>query len=100
MPGEIKKVAAFLGIKIDPAKWEAILEHCSFDYMKKHSTKSVPLGGAFWDGGSDTFINKGTNGRWKDVLSKEDSERYEKLCLEKLGEDCTLWLNTGQVQLT
>ena len=95
MPGEIKKVADFLNIEIDPAKWDTILEHCSFDYMKKHSTKSVPLGGAFWDGGSDTFINKGINGRWKDTLSKEDSDRYEKLCIENLGEACAAWLNTG-----
>lgn len=97
MPGEIKKVAGFLNIEIDPSKWEAILEHCSFDYMKKNSVKSVPLGGAFWDGGSDTFINKGTNGRWKDLLTKEDSEHYEKLCIENLGEACTRWLNTGEI---
>jgi aryl sulfotransferase len=95
MPGEIKKLAAFLDIKIDPAKWDAILEHCSFDYMKKHSTKSVPLGGAFWDGGSDTFINKGMNGRWKDVLSKEESDRYEQMAVENLGAECAEWLKTG-----
>ena len=97
MPGEIKKVAAFLDIDIDPEKWDAILEHCSFDYMKKHSVKSVPLGGAFWDGGSDSFINKGTNGRWKDILTKEESEKYEKMAIEKLGEDCARWLNTGDL---
>lgn len=98
MPGEIKKVADFLDIEIEPAKWNDILEHCSFDYMKKNSVKSVPLGGAFWDGGSDTFINKGTNGRWKDMLTKEDSDRYEKMCLENLGEACTRWLNTGELK--
>jgi aryl sulfotransferase len=97
MPREIKRVAEFLEIDIDPAKWEDILEHCSFDYMKKHSTKSVPLGGAFWDGGSDTFINKGTNNRWKDILPKEDSDRYEKLCEQKLGKEATRWLNTGEL---
>jgi aryl sulfotransferase len=97
MPGEIKKLAAFLEIEIDEANWNAILEHCSFEYMKKNSTKSVPLGGAFWDGGSDTFINKGTNGRWKDVLTKEESERYEKMCVENLGEDCARWLNSGKM---
>jgi aryl sulfotransferase len=97
MPGEIKKVADFLGIEIDPAKWDAIIEHCSFDYMKKHSVKSVPLGGAFWDGGSDTFINKGVNGRWKDMLTKDESERYEKMCIENLGKECTRWLNSGEL---
>jgi aryl sulfotransferase len=97
MPGEIKKVAAFLDIEIDPVKWDAIFEHCSFDYMKKNSIKSVPLGGAFWDGGSDVFINKGVNGRWKDLLTKEDNDRYEKMCIENLGETCTRWLNTGEM---
>lgn len=96
MPGEIRKLAAFLDIPVDPATWDAILEHCSFDYMKKHATRSVPLGGAFWDGGSETFINKGTNGRWKEVLTQEQSERYEKLCVEKLGPACSRWLNTGE----
>lgn len=95
MPGEIRKVADFLDIKIDELKWNDILEHCSFDYMKKNSVKSVPLGGAFWDGGADAFINKGTNGRWKDKLTKEDNERYEKMCIENLGEECAHWLNTG-----
>lgn len=97
MPGEIKKLALFLNIDIDPSSWEAILEHCSFDYMKKNGAKSVPLGGAFWEGGADTFINKGTNGRWKDLLTKEDNEHYEALCLQHLGEACTRWLNTGEL---
>ncbi len=97
MPGEIKKIAAFLDIEIDPLKWDAMLEHCSFDYMKKHSVKSVPLGGAFWDGGSDTFINKGTNGRWKDMFTKEDSAHYESICKKNLGEDCARWLNSGEI---
>lgn len=97
MPGEIKKVADFLNIKIDPAKWDAILKHCSFDYMKENAEKSVPLGGAFWEGGAKTFINKGTNGRWKDLLTKEDNEKYEKMCVENLGEACARWLATGDM---
>ena len=41
--------------------------------MKRNAAKSAPLGGAFWDGGAETFINKGTNGRWRDVLSAAES---------------------------
>ncbi|MBK8351749.1 MAG: sulfotransferase domain-containing protein [Saprospirales bacterium] len=97
MSGEIKKIAAFLEIEINESKWNKILEHCSFDYMKKHSSKSVPLGGIFWDGGSETFINKGVNGRWKEILTKEDNEKYVNMCKEKLGDACTKWLNTGEL---
>ncbi len=95
MAGEIQKIADFLDITIDPSQWEAILTHCSFDYMKQHASKSVPLGGAFWDGGSQTFIHKGVNGRWKDILSQEDSERYERMAEEKLGKECAQWLNNN-----
>jgi aryl sulfotransferase len=95
MPGEIRRVAAFLDIPIDESKWDAILEHCSFEYMKANATQSVPLGGAFWDGGAQTFVHKGVNGRWREVLTAEDCDRYERACAEKLGGDCARWLATG-----
>ncbi len=96
MGREIRRVATFLEISIDESKWDAILEHCSFDYMKKNATKSVPLGGLFWDGGAQTFINKGTNGRWRDLLSAEESEKYERMARAELGEECAHWLATGE----
>lgn len=95
MPGEIRRMAAFLEIDINEEKWPAIVGHCTFDYMKKHATKSVPLGGAFWEGGAETFIHKGTNGRWLDILSDEDNRLYEQTAREKLGEECAHWLATG-----
>ncbi|MFN0113900.1 MAG: sulfotransferase domain-containing protein [Paracoccaceae bacterium] len=95
LPGEVRKLADFLGIPVDPAKWDAILEHCSFDYMKAHAPAIVPLGGAFWEGGAPTFIHKGTNGRWRDVLSPDESRRYDDRALAELGPDCAEWLRTG-----
>ncbi|MEQ8328510.1 MAG: sulfotransferase domain-containing protein [Parvibaculum sp.] len=96
MEGEIRRLAAFLDIEIDEARWPEIVEHCSFDYMKKHADKSAPLGGALWEGGASTFINKGTNGRWRDVLSAEECASYEALARDKLGEECARWLMTGE----
>lgn len=92
MPGEIRRLAEFLDIPIDEDKWQDILLHCSFDYMKRNATKSVPLGGIFWEGGAETFIYKGTNGRWRDVLSEEESRNYEQRAIEALGEECAEWL--------
>ena len=57
---------------------------------------SAPLGGAIWERGADTFINKGANGRWRDVLTPADSLAYEQMAVEKLGADCARWLATGQ----
>ena len=96
MPGQIRQIAKFLEIPVDESKWEAILHHCSFEYMKQHATKSVPLGGLFWDGGAQTFIHKGVNGRWRDVLTPDEIKKYERIALEQLEEPCARWLATGE----
>ncbi len=95
MAGEIRKIAAFLEISIDEDVWPKILKHCSFDHMKANASKSVPLGGAFWDAGASVFIHKGQNGRWRDVLSAEDSRAYEDRAAAELGPDCARWLAHG-----
>jgi len=95
MPGEIRRLARYLDIPIKDEKWDDILLHCSFDYMKANAAKSVPLGGAFWDGGAKTFIHKGQNGRWRDVLGQEDIAQYEELATQELGEECARWLEAG-----
>jgi aryl sulfotransferase len=95
MPGQIRRIAAFLDIPIDEARWPHIVEYCSFDWMKKNATKSVPLGGAFWDAGAGVFINKGRNGVWRDELTDEDSRRYEEMSADRLGTECARWLAHG-----
>ena len=96
MPGEMRRIARFLDISVDDARWPSVLEYCSFDWMKQNATKSVPLGGAFWDAGAEVFINKGVNGRWTDTLSAKDSAEYEARAVRELGPECARWLATGQ----
>jgi aryl sulfotransferase len=96
LAGEMRKIARFLDIEVSPERWPAIVEHCSFDYMKAHADRVAPLGGAIFDGGAETFINKGVNGRWKDTLTADDSAAYEAMALERLGPDCARWLATGE----
>jgi aryl sulfotransferase len=98
LAGEMRRIAEFLDTPVDETHWEAILQHCSFDYMKHNATNSVPLGGAFWDGGAQTFINKGTNGRWRDVLNAQEVANYERLAIEQLGTECARWLATGEMR--
>jgi aryl sulfotransferase len=95
LPGSMRRIAAFLDIAIDESKFPLMLKHCSFDYMKAHATASVPLGGMLWDGGAETFIHKGENGRWRDVLTAEDNARYEAKAIAELGEACAGWLKDG-----
>lgn len=97
LPGQIRRIASFIDIPIDESNFDAVVEHCGFDFMKANPVNSVPLGGAIWEGGAKTFINKGTNGRWRDVLSEEDNAKYQALSLENLGPGCAHWLATGEM---
>ncbi len=97
LPGEMRRIAAFLEIPIDEKRWPTIVEHCSFDWMKSHAERIAPGGGMFWEGGGTTFINRGTNGRWRDLLTKADIEAYERRARDELGEACAHWLATGEL---
>jgi aryl sulfotransferase len=95
LPGQMRRIAAFLDIQVDESRWPAIVEYCSFNWMKRHGTQSVPLGGAFWDAGAEVFINKGVNGRWAEVLTLAESAEYEARSLAELGPACANWLARG-----
>ena len=41
--------------------------------------------------------DQGTNGRWKDVLTVAQSERYEKKSREQLGDELFQWSANGGV---
>lgn len=97
MEGEIRRIASFLDIEIDESSWPAIVEHCSFDYMKEHADSLSENFQAFFDGGLKNFIYKGTNGRWRDVLNPDEISRYEDVASKCLSADCARWLATGEL---
>jgi aryl sulfotransferase len=93
MPAEIHRIAEFLGIDVDEDRWPAIIEHCTFDYMKKTGDMlSAPVNDFFQGGLGKSFIYKGTNGRWRDTLSEDDLRKYEDIVARRLPSDCAQWL--------
>lgn len=95
MPGQIREIAKFLNIEIDEEKWPAILEHCSFDYMKRNQEWLTTAKVKLFQG---NFFHSGANKRWKDTLTVADNEAYEKKAVEELGPECAYWLATGKFQ--
>lgn len=95
LPGSIRRIAAFLGITPHEDALARMLAHCGFDYMKAHAGQLAPQGGSPWTGGGDAFMNRGTNGRWRDRLSAADVAAYETRAVAELGPDCARWLAAG-----
>lgn len=96
LPGEIFRIAAFLDIAIEPERVPAILAHCGLGGMEAQAARAAPLGGPFREGGAETFRHKGTNGRWRDVLTAADNAIYAARARAELGPEAARWLATGR----
>ncbi|SDH32606.1 sulfotransferase domain-containing protein [Nitrosomonas sp. Nm132] len=92
---EVRRMAAFLEIDVSESSWAGIIKAVSFTEMKRQGELYVPGGGHFWKGGANTFLHKGTNGRWRDILSKEEMALYDATCKRVLSHECREWLENG-----
>jgi len=93
--GTIRRVADFIGIDLTPARLESVVAAVSFNAMRNSGETYAPRGGATWKGGTKTFMNKGTNGRWRDVFSPTELALYDAACDRTLSPDCRAWLENG-----
>jgi aryl sulfotransferase len=93
LDGEMRRIAAFLGVAIDPDRWPGQVERCTFEAMKRRA----PAIGRFdsFVGGAETFLHKGTNGRWRDVLTAAELARYDAAVARILSDDMAAWLEHG-----
>ena len=95
LAGEMRKLAAFLGIAVEEATWPARIDGASFESMKR---EAVEAGGMelLFEGGASRFFFKGTNGLWKDVLTPAELAEYDKAVARALTPDCAAWLEHGR----
>jgi aryl sulfotransferase len=97
LQGEMRRVAAFLGIDVPAPKWPAVVERCTFEAMRVRGDQI----GTFWnfEGGARSFLFKGTNGRWRDALTADELAAYEKRVAELLPSAAVHWVERGRAGL-
>ena len=96
LPGEMKRIAAFLGIETPAALWPELVEAATFEKMKNQGAALLPGIEMAVRGGHRTFLNKGINGRWRDVLTKDDVARYRERAAAELSPVLNDWLEHGR----
>lgn len=97
LPGEIRRVADYLNIQVSADMLTSIAEAVSFQNMKENAEQIVPGVERIFKGGAQTFINKGTNGRWREVLTDDDLKLYDAAVARELTPDCATWLEHGRL---
>jgi aryl sulfotransferase len=96
LSGEMKRIATFLGIETPAELWPQLVEAATFDKMKSEGDALLPGIEMAFKGGSQTFLNKGTNGRWKTVLTPDDIAAYRARAAEELSPGLNAWLENGR----
>ena len=100
LDGCVRKLAAFTGIEASDEKVARVVEATTFANVKKkieaRSDEEDPMAKLF-KGGQKRFFFKGTNGRWKDVLTDADLDLYEQAKLRVLEPECAHWLERGDL---
>ncbi len=95
LEGELRRIANFLDIELDPGQWPDVIERCTFDGMRSRGDEIGDFSQMF-DGGAQGFLFKGTNGRWRDVLTDAEVEAYERRAEELLPAELVGWLEGGR----
>jgi aryl sulfotransferase len=95
LEGGIRRIARFLEIDPPAGVWPTIVRNCSFAEMKSHGDELLPLMKMMLKGGADAFFHKGTNGRWREVLSADELKLYDAAAEREMTPDCRRWLENG-----
>lgn len=88
---EIGRVAGFVGVEASDEVLKRVREATSFSTMKANAETLLP-DMSHLKGGAGIFINEGTNGRWREVLTTEDQQLYEAVASRGAGSACRAWL--------
>ena len=96
--GEMHRIADFLSIDVPEAVWPSLVEAATFDAMKRDGDSL--LGGLkiAFKGGHESFLHRGVNNRWRDVLTPEDLALYHQRVEAELSPGLSHWLEVGRVQ--
>jgi aryl sulfotransferase len=95
LPGEMRRIARFLDIEVPEQKWPVLAEAATFAAMKRDPEVLGPEMDVIFEGGANRFLYKGTNDRWRDVLTSDDVALYEAAAKRTLTPDLKRWLERG-----
>ena len=91
----MRKVAKFLDIEVPERLWPELVEQASFETMKANAEALLPTIDGIFAGGAKSFIHRGTNGRWRNVLSEAELRECDAAIARTLTPDCARWLEHG-----
>ena len=93
LDGEMRSLAARLGIEVPDELWPELVVAARFDSMKERADTAAPeVEKNLWHDNS-AFFKRGTSGQWREILSDDDLPRYTARVGEWASADLARWLH-------
>jgi len=97
LDGEMRRIAQFLGVEVSENLWPELVKAATFGEMKKKASELMPTAGEIWEGGGNTFLNKGENARWKSVFHEADLDAYDAKVAAQFSPSLANWSSEGRL---
>lgn len=76
LEGQMRQLAARLGMDVDEHRWPRLVQAATFESMRSRAGATVPAGGPEHWIDPAAFFSRGTSGQWRDLLDDADLARY------------------------
>jgi len=96
LEGEMRRVAQFLSIEPPREVWPSLVQAATFEAMKRDGKTLLGRANDFFEGGADRFLFKGSNGRWRDVMTADDLALYGKAA-RRFTPELARWIENGRL---
>jgi hypothetical protein len=93
LEGQMRALAAHLGIEVDEDRWPRLVEAATFDSMRSKADTTVPGGAREHWIDPVAFFSSGTSGQWRDVLDDADLARYAARVRSLAPDDLVEWMH-------
>jgi aryl sulfotransferase len=89
--GQMRALAARLGIEVPEPEWPALVQAASFDGMRARADRLVPTAGLFKSNAA--FFRQGRSGAGRETLSEPELAAYYERAAELAPPDLLAWLH-------
>ena len=93
LEGQMRQLAARLGIDVDEHRWPRLVQAATFESMRSKADTTVPGGSPEHWINPTAFFSRGTSGQWRDLLDDADLARYAARVRVLGSDDLVAWVH-------
>ena len=91
--GQMRKLAARLGIDVEEHRWPRLVQAATFESMRSRADTTVPDAGPEQWIDPAAFFSHGTSGQWRNLLDNADLGRYATRVRALASDDLVDWVH-------